>query len=70
MITGSVAGMDCIDSDALNTFGRVLTSFFFSPSWIMLHHGRRTMGKPSNERLCVLVQKGDTYAANLLLECN
>lgn len=30
MITGSVAGMDCIDSDALNTFGRVLTSFFQS----------------------------------------
>ncbi len=28
------------------------------------------MGKLSKERLCALVQKGDTYAANLLLECN
>ena len=28
------------------------------------------MSKPSNEYLCALAQKGDTHAANLLLEYN
>ena len=61
LIIGSVAGMDCVDPDALNTLGEALTT---------PHHGRRTMSKPSNEYLCALAQKGDTPAADLLLEYN
>lgn len=69
LIIGSVVGMDCVDPDALNTLGEALTGLS-NPPLITPHHGRRTMSKPSNEYLCALAQKGDTHAADLLLEYN